>query len=329
LTGTAAFTNFTVENVVIMKRREFLSSSLIAGSGLVLAANGHLLADKLFSINIFSKNLQWLDYERMAQAAAEIGFEGIDLTVRPNGHVKPERVVEDLPRAVEAVRNAGLQVPMITTAVLSADEAHTENILKTASKLGISSYRMGWIQYDQKLGIEDNLKKFEGEFKKLQALNKKYNIRGEYQNHSGAYLGSAVWDIAPILKKLSPASMGLQYDILHATVEGANAWPVALKLVAPYVASMPIKDFQWITKEGKSTMELVPLGMGTVDFRKYFGMLKELSIQGPFSMHFEYPLGGVENGTTRLTIPEADVLNAMKKDLEKLRGMLKDAGIRD
>jgi L-ribulose-5-phosphate 3-epimerase len=46
-------------------------------------------------------------------------------------------------------------------------------------------------------------------------------------------------------------------------------------------------------------------------------------------MHFEYPLGGVENGTTRLTIPEADVLNAMKKDLEKLRGMLKDAGIRD
>jgi L-ribulose-5-phosphate 3-epimerase len=43
-------------------------------------------------VYIFSKHLQFLGYEDMAQAAAEIGFDGIDLTVRPGGHVPPETV---------------------------------------------------------------------------------------------------------------------------------------------------------------------------------------------------------------------------------------------
>ena len=45
-----------------------------------------------FKISIFSKHLQWLDYNGMAKVLSEIGFEGTDLTVRPGGHVLPERV---------------------------------------------------------------------------------------------------------------------------------------------------------------------------------------------------------------------------------------------
>ena len=216
---------------------------------------------------------------------------------------------------------------MITTAILSANEPHTEAILKTAAGLGIKSYRMGWMSYDNKISIDENLRKFEDEFTRLNALNEKYQIRGEYQNHSGAYLGSAVWDIAGILKKFKPATMGLQYDILHATVEGANAWSVALRHVASHVTSMPIKDFQWSTKDVKAVTQLVPLGKGTVDFKKYVELLRDLRIQGPFSMHFEYPLGGVEDGTTSLKISDKEVIAAMKADLSRLKEMLKEAGM--
>ena len=313
-------------------RREFVKSTILAGAGLAIGAYGKSAAFNTaaapFSINIFSKNLQWLEYSGMANVAAEIGFEGIDLTVRPAGHVEPARVVEDLPKAVEAVRKAGLQVPMITTAILSASEPNTETILKTAGALGVSSYRMGWMKYEDKISIDDNLRKFELEFKKLEALNKKCKIRGEYQNHSGAYLGSAVWDVAGLLKNCDPAWMGLQYDVLHATVEGANAWPLGLKQASSHVTSMPIKDFQWAKKAGKWAIELVPLGEGMVDFRKYFELIKSLKISGPFSMHYEYPLGGAENGTKALTIDKAEVVSAMKKDLTKFREMLSSAGIR-
>ena len=43
-------------------------------------------------INIFSKHLQFLEYEAVGAKAVEIGFSGVDLTVRPKGHILPETV---------------------------------------------------------------------------------------------------------------------------------------------------------------------------------------------------------------------------------------------
>ena len=48
------------------------------------------------------------------------------------GHVLPERAADDLPRAVEAAREEGLDVPMITTALTSADDPTARPILSTA-----------------------------------------------------------------------------------------------------------------------------------------------------------------------------------------------------
>ena len=44
-------------------------------------------------------------------------------------------------------------------------------------------------------------------------------------------------------------------------------------------------------------------------------------------MHFEYPLGGANNGTRTLTMPKEEVLAAMKQDLDRVRGMLAKAGL--
>ncbi len=178
-------------------RRDFMMKSMLATAGITTSLNSMAKAYEadpnwittpaspgIFSINIFSKNLHWLDYTAMAEAAASMGFDGIDLTVRPDGHVLPERVTEDLPKAVEAVKKAGLNVFMMTTAITKADDPLTELILKTASALGISYYRMGWINYDEKKSIEDSLKDIQGQLSKLAALNKKYKIHAGYQFRS-------------------------------------------------------------------------------------------------------------------------------------------------
>ena len=44
-------------------------------------------------------------------------------------------------------------------------------------------------------------------------------------------------------------------------------------------------------------------------------------------MHYEYPLGGAQNGTAQLTLPREQVLAAMKKDLDAVRGQLAQAGV--
>lgn len=322
-------------------RRNFITRSLLATAGISasLKAAGEVSDDTkssaedlsdpaAFTINIFSKNLHWLDYASMASAAALMGFEGVDLTVRPEGHVEPERVSEDLPKAVNAVRNAGLNVHMITTAINDPSHPHTEPILKAAGALGISYYRMGWIPYDDQKSMDDNLKSFRARMTKLAALNKKYGIHGDYQNHSGLSFGSPVWDLWMILKDLDPKWIGSQYDILHATVEGANSWPLGLKLLKPYVRTMDIKDFQWMKNDGQWRAEVVPLGEGMVDYRKYLKLIKDYSISGPLSIHYEYALGGAESGAKTITMKKEDVLEAMKKDVVTLKKMLNEAGIR-
>ena len=59
-----------------MNRRKFL---LAAGAGAVLSLNAAPVKHK---VAIFSKHLHFLRGEELAKGAAEIGFDGIDLTVR-------------------------------------------------------------------------------------------------------------------------------------------------------------------------------------------------------------------------------------------------------
>jgi L-ribulose-5-phosphate 3-epimerase len=91
-------------------RRDFTSTLFFTSGIAALGAHSRLIANPIlatpekmqglyplkndkeaFKISIFSKHLQWLDYKGMAKVLSEIGFDGTDLTLRPGGHVLPER----------------------------------------------------------------------------------------------------------------------------------------------------------------------------------------------------------------------------------------------
>ncbi len=308
-----------------LSRRKFLENSVRTGAMFTLAANGIIPSiltagdQHGFKICIFSKHLQWLDYTEMAETAARIGFNGIDLTVRPKGHVLPENALSDLPRAFEAVKNAGIETIMISTAIKSASDPKSRDILKTAGELGIPFYRMGWLKYNKSLSIKKNLEKIEIELQKLAEINQKYNIKGAYQNHAGDSFGSSIWDLGMILDKINSPYIGCQYDIRHATVEGANSWPVGFKYIAQHINTIDIKDFVWTNEENKWQVKNVPLGAGMVDFNRFFELLKNNKIQAPLSIHYEYDLGGAEHGASKIDIPADKIINIIQKDLDFIK----------
>jgi sugar phosphate isomerase/epimerase len=273
---------------------------------------------------IFSKHLQFLpDYDTMAETAAEIGFDGIDLAVRPKGHVLPEKVEKDLPRAVKAIKKAGLKVPMMVTAIIDPNDPVTENILKTASDLGIKYYRMGYLRYDENLGVAKSLEKYKSIIAGLAAINKKYNIHGAYQNHSGPRIGGPVWDLWLLLKDLDPQWIGCQYDVRHATVEGGNSWPLGMKLLLPYIKTTAIKDFYWLRENGEWKVKNCMLGEGMVNFEAYFKIYKEATIMDPITLHVEYP---VFDKSDPLDVKRKKTIKTMQKDLQTLRSMIKEYG---
>ena len=300
-----------------MRRRDFLrTAALAAGAGLVgstRAEEGRIRP----CLHVFSKPLQWLGYDALAETLAQAGFGGIDLAVRPKGHVEPENVERDLPRAVEAARKQGLKVEMMVTAITSADEPLVERTLKAAAQSGVKVYRMGYLRYDDALGVEGSIEKNRKQMAALEALNRTCGIVGCYQNHfawGDGLFGGAVWDIALMLKGLDPQWIGCQYDVRHGVAESGGSWSVPLKFVAPYVRSTCLKDFAWGKKKGKWTPEDLFAGEGMVPWDKYFKLVKELKIGGPASVHCEWELFSKEEQALPEAQRRALAVQRMKRD---------------
>ena len=317
-----------------LSRREMLVSlapagALAAVSGAVRESSGRE-AQKTPGVKIcvFSKHLQWLDYKEMGSVAAEIGFDGLDLTVRPGGHVEPERAEEDLPRAFEGAKAAGVLIPMMTTAINDASEKNTERILKTASRLGIRFYRLGYYRYSDSVDVQKTLSGARSKLVEIARLNQKYDICGDYQNHAGRdYLGAPLWDLWEVTREIDPLRIGCQFDIRHAVVEGANSWAVDFRLLAHRVHTQAIKDFRWRKSDRGWEAENCPLGLGAVDFKAFLKLVRQSNFSGPLSLHYEYPLAGAEGGAKKLSGDRKAVIESMKKDLTLLRTLLSEAGI--
>jgi sugar phosphate isomerase/epimerase len=264
----------------------------------------------------------------MAETAAELGFDGVDLTVRNRGHVLPERVEDDLPKAVEAIKAAGIGPVMMATDINDPDDPNTEKILKTASGLGIKYYRLGKYRYTGDKRIIDALSDARAKMRDLAAMNEHYNIHGSYQNHAGSrYVGAPLWDLWLLIKDLNPRFMGCQFDIRHATVEGGQTWPLDLRLISGHINTLAIKDFFWQKQGEKWQTVNCPLGEGQVDFDAYLRLLKKHSIACPVSIHYEYDLGGANHGATELKIGKERLLAAFRADLGFLKAHLRENGL--
>ncbi|MEZ7506954.1 sugar phosphate isomerase/epimerase family protein [Flavobacterium sp. Arc2] len=311
-------------------RREFISkTAFVAGLMPFASFPFSNLFDEEYSdildVNIFSKHLQFLDYKTTGEIAAEMGFSGVDLTVRPGGHVLPENVKTDLPIAVNAIRKSGINCTMITTAIESTNNPLDIDILQTAAANKITYYRPNWYKYKEGQSMEDALLYYQAEIRKLGMLNKELGLIGCYQNVDGTVVGSSFWEVKKIIETVDPKYFGSQYDIRHAMVEGGNSWQNGLQLLEPNIKTIVLKDFKWGKVNGKWEAINVPVGEGMVDFDKYFKLLKHYKLKPPVSLHIEYDLGGAEQGKQKITVDKKIVFDAIKRDLKSVQKLWKEA----
>lgn len=311
-------------------RRNFIRKAGLISAGIPFAGSSMLAwtpenRNKPLDIHIFSKHLQFLDYKEAGQIATKLGFAGLDLTVRPEGHVLPENVKNDLPEAVKAIENAGSSCQLITTNVESIQNPNDVDVIRTAAELGIKYYRSNWYRYPDDQSMPEALAKYSQQIKELSELNRECGIIGCYQNIKGIVVGSSFWEVKKILESADPVFFGAEFDIRHATFEGANSWQNAVRLLHPLIKTIVIKDFKWGKVNGKWEAINTPVGEGLVDFKGFFAQLKKYGISPPVSLHMEYPIGGAEHGDRELSIDPELVFKAMKKDLETTQRIWQNA----
>jgi len=261
-----------------MTRRTFLAA----------AAAVPLMADAARpTLCMFSKHFPELSYDELGKTCRDLGFAGIDLTTRAKGHVLPERVAEDLPRAIDALRKAGLAVPMITTDLTSASDPAAVPTLKTAGRLGVQFFKPGYWRYNAVEPLA-RIKEVAADIRGLAALAAEYKITMGLHNHSGTYVGEAVWDTWEMIRDLDPRWTGFYYDPGHATIEGGlGGREISQRLVTPRLKMVAVKDFYW----NKSTSVWCPMGEGVVNWKQVFAGFTQAGYAGPLSLHLEYDQG--------------------------------------
>jgi sugar phosphate isomerase/epimerase len=312
-----------------ISRRTLLGATALAAVSQSKAGQAPTSSGGL-KVSIFSKHLQFLQGEPLAEAAVGLGLDGIDLAVRKGGHVDASAVSQELPKLVKIMRAHKLEVPMITTDIVDADTPYAEDLLRSMHELGIRNYRWGGFKYDYSKPLAPQLEALKPRVAKLADLNKRYNATAMYHTHSGVgVVGASIWDLHIVLKDFDPNAVGVNYDIGHATIEGGfGGWINSFYITNKHVRGIAVKDCMWAKgSNGKWKSEFVPMGSGMVYFAEFFKMVKQSGFNGPLQIHYEYPLGGANDGKTKLTMPQEEVLAAMKRDVRQLRVYLKEADL--
>jgi len=304
-----------------INRREFLlRTALAAGATTTLTPASLVAATESpvpkSPIVVFSKVYQMLklNYEESASLTSEAGLAGVDCTVRPAGEVLPERVGEDLPRYATALKQKGLIMPLITTAILGPQSPHAEKVLRAARQLGVGYYRIGFVEMATDSSAKSLIAERRADLKELAKLNKQLGLTALVQNHSPSghsYLGGDLNELRQIVADFDPAEVGIAFDIGHAISVHGKQWASLFEPLKPHVRIIYVKD---VNRQHK----WVPFGEGEVGGCGYFQVLKELQYKAPISLHIEFDWNQKGKQQNR-----AALLAALRQSVQVLRGWLK------
>ena len=254
----------------------------------------------------YSQNLAKVEYPELGIIAEQIGYDGVDLTVRPGGHVSPYVLNVDLVRAFESVRAAGLELPMITTALTTGGDPTAYPILAITGRTTVHLYRTGIWSANGVTDKATRLARIRNDLLSLVFLGQRCQMTAMIPNRAGADFGASIAETDAVIRDLDPLWLGYCFDPSQAvTADDPDDWEPALRLALPRLKAVALQDCVRTGSDTGPRLEACPLGEGVVDWSRFFSILAEAKFTGPATLHFEYRA--------------SDELSAMQKDLDFAR----------
>ena len=238
---------------------------------------------------VYSQNLVEIEYPELGDIVQQMGFDGVDLSIRPGGHVEPRLANVDLVRAFEVMSGNGLIVPVVTTNITSPGDRTAVPVIALAGMSGAKAFRTGNWPYNNAPSIPQRLGEVQRDLATLSAIGRQYTIAAAFYNSTGDNVGASLSDVQRVIEPLDPAWTGYYFDIANAVSQNAaGGWEAALKLVLPRLKAVSLQDFVWDTKDGKRQMTRCALGQGIVEWTKFFQLLAQANYSGPVTVEIGY-----------------------------------------
>jgi len=258
--------------------------------------------------------------ELIAQAGA-LGLDGYDLCVRPGYPINPDNASVELPKAVNAFRAAGLDIPMVTGNfdLLLPDHPTAEPIVAAMGQADVRLLKLGYFMIkpdtvDYWAEVDRVRKAFAG----WETLGRKHGVKICYHTHSDRCMGLNAAALAHLLRGFDPQYLGAYLDPCHLCVEGEE-FSLALAMMKGYVSIIGLKDVLLVRQpsngHGTKKCEWVTAGEGMVNWTTVFADLKRVGYAGPLSAHCEFHIA-----------PER-FLAAVKQEIAFFRAQMNEAKI--
>ncbi len=219
-----------------MRRREFLKNTMAAGSILSGMTNrtpflGDIPNLENFKFSLFTKAWK-MQLQELAAFVADLGFDGIELPVRPGYQVEPGRVSQDLPVAVKLLTEQGKRIFSIAG---PTDE-------KTIAACGEQSIPLIRIMIEIPSGVRYQvaLDETRRRFDLLIPNLEKHRVTIGIQNHCGRFVSNSS-ELMRLLSGYDVRHFCVVWDPGHEALCGTEP-DLALDMVESHLGMVNLKN---------------------------------------------------------------------------------------
>ncbi len=236
---------------------------------------------------LFVKPWKSLPLPQLAAHVKSLGFDLIELPVRPGFPVEPEQIERDLPAAVKLLADEGIGV-LNVTADLPLDD---ERLYSACAAAGIGMnrvmFRQGELDY---WAAESEARR---QLDRALPLCQQYQLQIGIQNHSRRFVPVNEMGAYQLLKDYDKAYVAAVWDPAHNALEGMDS-DAALDILAPYLCLVNLKNAFWRRTSGPEApvagweIYWTSGAQGRASWARVIAKLRAIDYRGPLCFSAEY-----------------------------------------
>ena len=250
---------------------------------------------------VFAKPWKKLPISELGKHIRRLGFEWIELPVRPGFPCEPETIEKTLPEAIRVLREEGVQVLNITASLPLIDE----RLYRGSIKAGVNMNRVIFDHHEGE-NYWDAEKRARKSLDEALPLCEKYGYQIGVQNHYGRCVPVNAMGMYHLVKEYNPKYVGAIWDPAHSALEGEDP-EAALDIVASHLCVVNLKNAYWKrvngpeSKEAEWSVYWTSGSQGRASWKRVAGKLKQMKYVGPVCLSAEY---SAEKDVDRLIVED-------------------------
>lgn len=198
------------------------------------------MSEERVTYTVFTKPWPALPISQLAALVAGLGFDGVELPVRPSFQVPPEQVAKGLPAAARQMAQAGLRIysvagPADEATIAACAEAGVPVIRIMAAVPEGSGYLQAETEWQRQLDV-------------LVPLLDRYGVTIGVQNHCDRFVANAA-GLRRLVEKYDPRHVAAVWDAAHEALSGGLP-EHALDLVWSHLCMVNLKNGYWQRTNG-------------------------------------------------------------------------------